>query len=309
MNFLPSSLSALLLSCSLTGLMLHAEDANIVIGSIGDLEIRENEVLASLGNLGAVDKEALMRDPATLNKLVRSILVQRVVLKEALGKKWDEDPSVAPLLKSTREAALADSYLKSICKPPENYPSESELKAAYEASRADLTVPRSYRLAQIYVADPEGSDKNATAKAKTRLEGVRKRLQGNGTAFGQIAREVSEEKESASRDGEIGWLNEQQIQPEIMAQLPKLKMNVLSEPVRLKDGWHILKVLDAREPFTPIFDQVRVQLAQRLRAEKTRANIQAYMSELLHKHPVAVNEVALSKLLQDIPSQPPVPNP
>ncbi|MFN0078596.1 MAG: peptidylprolyl isomerase, partial [Prosthecobacter sp.] len=294
MSPFPASLPALLLlSCGLTGLMLQAEDANKVIGSIGDLEIRENEVLASLGNLGAVDKEALMRDPATLNKLVRSMLVQRVVLQQALEKKWDEDPSVAPLLKSTREAALADSYLKSICKPPESYPDETELRAAYEAGRAALTVPRSYRLAQIYVPDPDGADK----QAKTRLESVRKRLQVAGADFGQIAREVSEEKESASRNGEIGWLNEQQIQPEIMAQLPKLKMNVVSEPVRLKDGWHILKVLDAREPFTPIFDQVRVQLAQRLRAEKTRANMQAYVSETLLKHPVAINEVALSKLL------------
>ncbi len=306
MYSLPSSLSALLLlSCSLTGLMLQAEDANNVIGSIGDLEIRENEVLASLGNLGAVDKEALMRDPATLNKLVRSILVQRIVLQEALEKKWDEDPSVAPLLKSTREAALADSYLKSICKPPESYPSESELKAAYEASRAAITVPRSYRLAQIYVADPDGTDK----QAKTRLENVRKRLQVKGADFGEIARAISEEKESASRNGEIGWLNEQQIQPEILAQLPKLSMNVVSEPVRLKDGWHILKVLDAREPFTPIFDQVRVQLAQRLRAEKTRADIQAYVAETLQKHPVAINEVALSKLLLKAPASALSPTP
>jgi len=306
MYSLPASLSALLLlSCSLTVLMLQAEDANHVIGSIGDLEIRESEVLASLGNLGAVDKEALTRDPATLNKLVRSILVQRVILQEALEKKWDEDPSVAPLLKSTREAALADSYLKAICKPPESYPSESELKAAYEASRAALTVPRSYRLAQIYVADPDGTDK----QAKTRLENVRKRLQVKGADFGEIAREVSEEKESASRSGEIGWLNEQQIQPEILAQLPKLSMNVVSEPVRLKDGWHILKVLDAREPFTPIFDQVRVQLAQRLRAEKTRADIQAYVAETLQKHPVAINEVALSKLLLKAPASALSPTP
>jgi hypothetical protein len=93
--------------------------------------------------------------------------------------------------------------------------------------------------------------------------------------------------------------SEKQIQPEILAQLPKLRVNVISEPVRLKDGWHILKVLDAREPFTPIFDQVRLQLAQRLRAEKTRASMQAYMTEMLQKHPVAVNEVALSKLLHE----------
>jgi hypothetical protein len=63
--------------------------------------------------------------------------------------------AIQPLLKSTREAAITDSYLKSLCRPPEGYPSESELRTAYAASREALTVPRSYRLAQIFIAAPE----------------------------------------------------------------------------------------------------------------------------------------------------------
>lgn len=276
----------LLLPCVLLGMVsLCAQEADRVVGSVGEVELRESEVLASLGRLGGVDREALAQNPAALNKLVRSMLIQRIVLQEALGEKWDEDPSIQPLLKSTREAAITDSFLKSICQPPESYPGEVELRAAYEKGREALTVPRSFRLAQIFV----GSEK--------KLEEVRRRLKATPASFGQVAREMSEEKESASRDGEIGWLTEKQIQPEILAQLPKLALNVTSEAVRLKDGWHVLRVLDVREPFTPLFEQVRLQLAQRLRAEKTKAGMEAYMAEMLHKHPVAVNEVVLSKLL------------
>jgi parvulin-like peptidyl-prolyl isomerase len=292
MTMRPFLLSSLLLCCGSLHPLLAESDP--VIGSVGSIELHQSEVLASLGTLGAVDKEALEHDPATLTKLVRSMLVQRIVLQEALEKKWDEESTIQPLLKSTREAAISDSYLKNINRPPESYPSEAELKAAYDSSRAALTVPRSFRLAQIFIADETGAEK--------KLKTVQQRLKDNPSSFAQVAREVSEEKESASRDGEIGWLKESQIQPEILAQLPKLSINVISQPVRLKDGWHILKVLDVREPFTPIFDQVRVQLAQRLRAEKTRMNMQEHMSKLLQDHPVAVNEVALSKLLQNVPS-------
>jgi peptidylprolyl isomerase len=256
--------------------------------------VHQSEVLASFGKLGDVEKEALARDPATLTKLVRSLLVQRVILQEALNKKWDEEPETQALIKNTREAAITDSYLKAVNRPPEGYPSEAELKAAYENGRAALTVPRSFRLAQIFVADESGAEK--------KLKAVQQRLKESPASFAQVAREMSEEKESASRDGEIGWLREQQIQPEILAQLPQLKVNAISAPVRLKDGWHLLKVMDVREPFTPIFDQVRAQLAQRMRAEKSSANIQSYVSEVLHNHPVAINEVALSKLLQNAPS-------
>lgn len=280
---------------------LQAQEPDRVVGSIGELELRESEVQASLTRLDGVEKEALAGDPATLGKLVRSMLVQRLILQEALEKKWDEEPSIQPLLKSTREAAITDTYLKSLCKPPAGYPNEAELKAAYESSREALTVPRSFRIAQIFIGDEAGSEK--------KLQAVQRRLKDNPANFGAVAREVSEEKESASRDGEIGWLSEKQIQPEILAQLPKLRVNVISSPVRLKDGWHILKVLDVREPFTPIFDQVRLQLARSLRAEKTRASMQAYMTEMLQKHPVAVNEVALSKLLLDSPQGDAIPKP
>lgn len=283
----------LLLCCGWSTFIL-AEESDPVVGRIGEIELHQSEILASFGTMGSVDKEALARDTATLNKLVRSMLVQRVILKEALEKKWEEEPGTVALLKSTREAAIADSYLKALNRPPESYPSEAELKIAYENGRAALTVPRSFRLAQIFIAEEAGSDK--------KLKTVQQRLKENPASFGKVAVEMSEEKESASRDGEIGWLNEQQIQPEILAQLPQLKVNAISAPLRLKDGWHFLKVLDVREPFTPIFDQVRVQLAQRLRTEKSSASMQAYVSEVLQNHPVAINEVALSKLLQNAPS-------
>ncbi len=285
--------SCVLLCCGWSNLLL-AGDSDPVVGSIGEIELHQSEVLASFGKMGSVEKEALMRDPATLNKLIRSMLVQRVILQEALEKKWEEEPTTQALIKSTREAAITDSYLKAVNQPPESYPSEGELKLAYENSRAALTVPRSFRLAQIFIAEETGSDK--------KLKVVQQRLKESPASFGKVAREMSEEKESASRDGEIGWLTERQIQPEIMAQLPQLKVNVVSAPVKLKDGWHLLKVLDVREPFTPIFDQVRGQLAQRMRAEKSSASIQAYVSEVLRKHPVAINGVALSKLLQNVPS-------
>ena len=50
-------------------------------------------------------------------------------------------------------------------------------------------------------------------------------------------------------------------------------------------------------PFTPTLDQLRAQLVQQLRTEKTKANSQAYLARLLQQNPVAINELALSKAL------------
>ena len=263
---------------SFLGFAPSAGAEGTVIGRLGTSELTTEDLRDSKGTL----------DVAGLRKLAEAMLVQRAVLAEALEKKWDQEPAIQKMLQNTREAAITESYLQKLCEPPASFPSESELKAAYEAAKPSLSQPRSFRLAQIFVSE-------------VRLEAVKARLKADPASFGQIARDMSEEKQSAARDGEIGWLTENQIQPEILHQLPRLALNAISEPLKLKDGWHFLKVLDVREAHTPFLEQVRPQLVQQLRAEKTRSNMQAYMTELLHKHPVALDGVALSKLARPTP--------
>jgi len=250
----------------------HSSFCDDVIARIGEIELHASEI----ENPGTLDA-------ASLRKLAEAMLLQRLVLKEALAKKWDKEPGTQKLIQNTREAAIADSYLKKLSQPPASFPSENELKAAYEAAKPSLTQSKSFHLAQIFVSED-------------RLEAVKARLKADPASFAQIAREMSEHQSSAKRDGDIGWLTEAQIQPEILARLPKLALNVISEPLKLGDGWHILKVLDVREAHTPFLEQVREPLTLRLRAEKARANMQAYVTEMLRNHPVALDGVALSKL-------------
>ena len=72
---------------------------------------------------------------------------------------------------------------------------------------------------------------------------------------------------------------------------------MVSDPIRLDDGWHIIKVTDIREAHTPTLEQIRGQLVRQMRSDKARANTQAHLAELLKTNPVAVNELALSKVL------------
>ncbi len=268
-----------------------------VLGRIGDLEVKVEDIRSSLSNLGARDEAAISRDPAVLNQVVRSILVQKIILKEALAKQWEKQPAVVAQLEQVRQSTLSESYLQSITNPPANYPGEAEIKSAYESSKASILVPRSYRLSQIFISSLKGADKTTADQAQSKLEMIRKSLKPKDADFAAIASAESEEKESASRGGEIGWLSETQIQPEIRSQLTSLTLNAISEPIRLDDGWHFIKVIDIREPYTPTLDQIRGQLVQQLRTERTRSNSQAYIARLLQENPLAINELALSKIL------------
>jgi len=156
-------------------------------------------------------------------------------------------------------------------------------------------VPRQYRLAQIFIAVPKAADK--TDNDKEKLDGLSKDLHPKEADFAAIARAQSEESQSAAKGGEIGWLTENQIQPEIRLQVTSLAKGTVSEPIRLADGWHILKVLDIKDPYTPTLDEIRPQFIERLRAERARALSQDYVARLLQQTPVSINELGLEKLL------------
>lgn len=262
---------------------LHAESA-AVLGKVGNIEITGSDVREIIAGLDADQQAALARDPAALGQYVRALLVQRLVLKQALDQKWDQEPVVIAKLVRARESAITESFLQNASIPDPAYPSAAELSAAYEAAKSKLLIPRSYKLAQIYIA-----------KDQAKIDSISKQLEAKGADFAAIARNSSEETTSAAQGGEIGWLTEEQIQPEIREKLTKLTLGTLSDPIKLNDGWHILKVLDIREPRTPMLDEVRDKFVTQLRLDRSRTKRQEYLAALVKDHPLAINEIELTK--------------
>lgn len=295
---LAAALSISLLFCTLPRLRAAAEADSTVIARVGDTEVTAGEIRGAIQNIDAKTQSAAVRDPAALSQVVRAILTQRVVLREALQKKWDQDPSVTAALARLRDSVIAQTYLQAVSKPPDTYPSDAELQAAYDAHKSELIAPRQFDLAQIFIKNAKGTDLISAAKAQLKLDSVRKALAKRDADFGAIARADSDEPDSASKGGELGWLAENQIQPEIRAKLGSLSKGSVTEPVRLDDGWHILKVLDLKESYTPSLAEIRPQLIQRMREERARANSQQYIAKLLQENPIQINELELSKALK-----------
>lgn len=271
-----------------SGLSVRGEDA-AVLGKIGGIEMKTSEVLSALDDK---QKAAVASDPTAASQYVRALLVQKLVLEQAIEKDWDKQPAVIAKLVRLREEAIAETYLDSLSAPEDGYPSETELKDAYESNKSRLVIPKAYRLAQIYIKlDPANE-----AAGKKRLDEVNRQLAAKGADFSAIATKTSDDAASAGKGGEIGWLSESQIQPGILDEVTSLKTGVLSKPIRLPDGWHILKVLDVREPRTPALEEIRDELVTNLRAEKRRINRQKILADLLKEHPPAINEIELMKL-------------
>jgi peptidylprolyl isomerase len=268
------------------------------VARVGGTEVKADELRALLNNLDPRDRAALARDPALLNRTVRAVLVQRIVLQEALAKQWDRQPAVVSQVERLKQSAIIESYLDAVSIPPAGYPSELELQNAYDSNRATFLVPRQFRLAQIFVGASKSPNKGETDKAQARLDALVKKLRQPESDFAAIARVQSEEPDSAARSGEIGWLPETRIQPEIRLHALGLAKDVVSDPIRLEDGWHIIKILDVKEAYTAPLVEIRDQLVAQMRTECSKVERQNYLASLLQNSPVSVNELAVSNVLE-----------
>jgi peptidylprolyl isomerase len=263
-----------------------------VVARVGTTEISTDDVRAYVTALGAREQAALAHDPALLSQAVRLLLANRLVSQEVLAKKWDQQPTVAAQLDRVRESAVAELYLQSVSTPPANYPSDDDLQKAYDANRSALLMPRQFQLAQIFIASPKDADKPTEDKAKRALDEVQRKLKAPVADFAAIATAEND----AKNGGDLGWVAENQIRPEIKAQVMGLAKNAVSEPVRLDDGWHILKLIDTKASYTRTLPEVRDQFVQQMRAERAAALRRTYLAELLKQNPSAINEIALSKV-------------
>ncbi len=274
-----------------------AAAAQVVVARVGAVEITIDEVRAYVATLGAQEQAALAKDPALLSQAVRVYLARRALLAEARAKGWDADPAVKAQLDRVRDQAATELYLDAVSRPPDSYPTEAEVGAAYDANRATFAVPPQWRVAQIFVATPRGAEPDVGERARVRLDELVKKLSRRGADFAAVARAETDEKGAVERGGEIGWLAEEQLMPAVRQVVVKLPKDAVSEPVRLDDGWHVLKVLDARPARTLPLAEVRDALVSRLRAERAKGNRQTYLAKLLDENPPAINELALSGVL------------
>jgi parvulin-like peptidyl-prolyl isomerase len=273
-----------------------AQPANDVIARLGNVDVTADDVRAEIGRLGARDQEALAHDPALMSRTVRLLLANRLVLKEALAKKWEQQPAVAAQLERVREQAIIESYLQSVSAAPDGFPTEAQIQAVYESNMSAMLVPRQFRVAQIFVA--AAPDKQSEDKVRRKLDQVQRKLQQAGADFAAIAAADSEDRVAAENGGELGWLSDAQLRPEIRSQVMGLANGAVSDPIRLDDGWHIIRLIDTKAAYTRPLAEVRDQLAQRIREERASANRRAYLAKLIEQSPPVINELALSHLLE-----------
>lgn len=166
--------------------------------------------------------------------------------------------------------------------------SDREVEEAFKANPP--VAPAGIALSDI-VVDPQqnfqGSDPNdakGEAEAKAKVDSIYAQLR-SGADFATIARSRSEDPQSATRSGDLGFLAMEQMQqfgpfaPKVIS----LKEGEYTEPLKESNGrWHIFKMTGKRTEsrnLTLEDPEVRKQIADQIRNQRASLLSQALISQ------------------------------
>ena len=113
------------------------------------------------------------------------------------------------------------------------------------------------------------------AEARRQLSVLRERIV-NGQDFGELARTHSDDPGSASRGGELGWIDTGNTVPVFERTMDSLAPGAISEPFRSQFGWHLVQVLERRDRDATETSR-RAEARRRLRTRKIEENTQAWL--------------------------------
>lgn len=163
--------------------------------------------------------------------------------------------------------------------------SDKEIEEAYEVLKARGAMTRTEKTRDIaaILLRPAGESDEDWKAAEERAKKVYERLVA-GEEFQALARELSDEPNTANRGGVLREMKFGSFYPELETAMDALAPGAYSEPVRSSSGWYLVTVLQVNEPGTIALDTVREGVEQEVIANKRKkvmADIVADTQKLL----------------------------
>jgi len=188
----------------------------------------------------------------------------------------------AKLREQARDTIAVQKYVQTKLAPQATV-SDQATKDFYEKNKGQMQMPERLHLRHIFVLVDQKATPADREKAKQKAEGLLKRVQG-GEDFAKVATEASDDPGSKSRGGDIGLVGHGQTDPAFEAAAFALKKpNEMSPVVQSSFGYHILQLLERKEPSTVPYEQVKGRIEQMLKQQQVQKLFQVRADQLRAK--------------------------
>jgi peptidyl-prolyl cis-trans isomerase SurA len=151
------------------------------------------------------------------------------------------------------------------------------------------------RTAHIMKIFPRDADESVKEKAHHTIDSIYQLLQSGGN-FNELAKEFSDDRNSANNGGELPWFGTGKMIPEFADAAFAIEADSLcSKPIQTPFGWHIIRRLEHRP--VKSFEEMHEEIHQRIsRDERALSGRTATLNRLKQEYNFSLAKNALSDL-------------
>ena len=162
-------------------------------------------------------------------------------------------------------------------------------------------VPADLQVAHILIR-PRDKSEAEWAAARQTIDSLESEI-ASGADFGSLAQEYSQDPGTARKSGDLGYISfaSPLVEPFKNAAFDLEQVGEVSEPVRTRFGFHLIKLLDRREPPTlkESYDQLKEQVKKMPRYHQER---EAYIQEAMAENDASIDTAAINQAFAGVAS-------
>ncbi len=166
---------------------------------------------------------------------------------------------------------------------------DKEVEEYYKKHINEFKVPAQVKARHILIK-PDNNSIAAQMKALNEAKKIREMALKKGANFAELAKKYSQGP-SAKNGGELGWFKKGEMVPEFEKAAFSLKKGEISEPVKTKFGYHIIKVEDIKPGKTKTLKEVKNEIIDKIKREKVNKKFQE-LEKKYTKNPINIEEIS-----------------
>ena len=254
------------------------------LAKVGKVKITQGDLERELKNLPDFAQK-IFEESGGKERFLEELIKKELLYQEALKKGLDKDAEYLKKLEEFKKISLIGQLLeKEVASKAKA--ADQDAKAYYEKHKEDFAPVGQIRVSLILVKTEE--------EAKNVLERLKK-----GEDFAKLAMKSSIDPGSAKNGGDLGYLVKGQMTPDLETVAVRLKIGEISEPLKTKFGYQIIKVTGKKLGKVVEFEKVKSLISQHLSAEKQKEVFDSYIESLKKSYKLDINKEAISKLVSE----------
>ena len=155
---------------------------------------------------------------------------------------------------------------------------EKEIKAYYESHLNLFKQPEQVKASHILIKVEPKAKESEKEDALKKIRDVQKK-QVKGDDFAKLAKEYSQGPSNV-KGGDLGYFKRGQMVPAFEEVAFKLKPGEVSDIVKTRFGYHLIKVVDKKPESTIPYEEIKDRLGQYLKQEKVQKEIKQLVEKL-----------------------------